>query len=268
MPRIQIDSIKDPRIEIYRDLPGSPADRWSGLFIAESEQVVLRLLDTEYEVVSALVTERAADRIGHRMPESANLYVAPEKLVREIVGFKFHRGAVACGRRKPRPTMDELMPSTEKPFTVVICPHLVDPVNLGGILRICAVFGADAVLVGTDSTDPFSRRVIRVSMGAALTVPVLHCEELEAVVDRMRKEYNVEVIATVTDEHAEPLPGADRPARVGLMLGHEGQGLNTHWQSLCDRRVTVPMEPGVDSLNVATTAGILLYHFTRARPYT
>lgn len=264
MPHIPVSDMDDPRIAIYRDLPSAPANQGSGIFIAESEQVVMRLLASDYEMVSALASDQVAERLAQHMPEQTPLYVAPLKILRDIVGFKFHRGALACAKRKPAPLLKEVIPQVENPFTAIICPHVVDPVNLGGILRTSAAFGAGLVLIGPNSTDPFSRRAVRVSMGAAMRVPVVLSEDLEMDLTRLRQEHSVQLIATVVDAAVERLPAAQRPHRIGLLLGHEGHGLDERWLSMCERKVTIPMEPGMDSLNVTVTAGIVMYHFSHA----
>ncbi len=137
-----------------------------------------------------------------------------------------------------------------------------DPENLGSILRIAAALGI-ALVLGTGCCDPFSRRVLRVSMGAALQVPILEasclCDELAVA----RAHFGLELWAAVTGGDATPFDRPKRPPRVALLLGSEGHGLGEPWLGLSDRRVTIPMQPKVDSLNVAIAAGILLYHLTR-----
>ena len=80
---------------------------------------------------------------------------------------------------------------------------------------------------------------------------------------RLRDEFGVELIASVAAGDAEPLETVQRPRRLGLLFGNEAQGLANEWLELCDRRVTIPMKRGTDSLNVAVAAGVFLYHFTR-----
>ena len=82
---------------------------------------------------------------------------------------------------------------------------------------------------------------------------------------RLRSGHGFETAATVVDADAEPLDTFRRPDRLALFLGSEGHGLDPEWLALCDRRVTIPMRPGAESLNVAVAAGIALYH-TTARP--
>ena len=147
-------------------------------------------------------------------------------------------------------------------LTVVICPNCDNPENLGAIIRIGAAFGIDALILGRGCCDPFSRRVLRVSMGAALRLPILESPDLERDVRRLRDEWQVELIATVLDDTAEPLAHATKPLRLGLLFGNEADGLDERWLELCDRRLTIPMQEGTDSLNVAIAAGIFLHYFS------
>jgi tRNA G18 (ribose-2'-O)-methylase SpoU len=73
----------------------------------------------------------------------------------------------------------------------------------------------------------------------------------------------VELWATVVDADATPFDQPDRPQRLAILFGSEGLGLAPRWRDLCDRLITVPMRPGIDSLNVSVAAGIVLYHLTR-----
>ncbi|HWL73078.1 MAG TPA: RNA methyltransferase, partial [Burkholderiaceae bacterium] len=109
--------------------------------------------------------------------------------------------------------------------------------------------------------DPFSRRVLRVSMGAALRVPILQATDALAELKCLQNHWGVEAIATVLDSDAEQLQSAQAGDRLALVFGAEASGLPQEWIEACDRRVAIPMAPGTDSLNVATATGIFLYHF-------
>jgi len=151
---------------------------------------------------------------------------------------------------------------TRNRWTIVICPDWDNPENLGAIIRIGAAFGIDALLLGRGGCDPFSRRVLRVSMGAALQLPIIQSPSIERDVQTLRNEWNFELFATVLDDSADPLLGTTRPHRLGLFLGNEADGLDQKWQRACDRRLTIPMRGGTDSLNVAIAAGIFLHYFS------
>ena len=283
MPRIPITSLDDPRVAPYRQLKGSDVMRRGELFIAEGNKVVERLLQSDFETASVLISEKREAEWGPKVPADVPLYVIPQELGAQLVGFNFHVGVVACGRRRASPTVEEviseqlsvisqeaargtdLRPLTthDSPLTLSVCPNCDNPENLGAIIRISRGFGVDAVLLGKGCCDPFSRRVLRVSMGAALRLPIVESRDLAADLERLRSEWGFERIATVLDPAAEPLHIATRTDRLAILFGNEHAGLSPEWIELCDRRVTIPMAGEADSLNVAVAAGIFLHHFTR-----
>lgn len=262
MPRIPLDDLGDARIAIYRQLKTSNLTRRDDRFVVEGEKLVERLVESRFPVSSVLVTDRHEPRVSAWLPEDVPRYVVPQGLIDALVGFNFHQGVLGCGVRLPWPSLDDLVRDAGERLTLVVCPRLDNPENLGAIIRLGDVFGVDAVLVGGRCPDPFSRRVLRVSMGMALRLPVLDSPDLAADLRRLQSEWGVEFAATVVDTDAEPLATSGRAPRFGLLLGCEGNGLEPEWAELCDRRVTIPMRPGAESLNVAVAAGILLYHFT------
>lgn len=236
------------------------------LFIAEGEHLVRRLLTSRLETDSVLVTTRKADEIAPLVPSTCPLYVATDAVIQGILGFKFHSGVIACGRRPRNPPLHALVRTDTARTTIVVCPEVHNTENLGALIRIAAAMGADAMLVGQRSCDPFFRRVVRVSMGAVFTLPILRSSNLRADLMTLRKSWNVEVAATVVgDSEAEVLTSATpRADRLAIMFGSESQGLERYWLDVCDRRLTIPMHLGTDSLNVAVAAGIFLWNLVRA----
>jgi tRNA G18 (ribose-2'-O)-methylase SpoU len=147
-----------------------------------------------------------------------------------------------------------------KPSLVVMCPEIRDPVNLGTIIRTAAAFGALCLVAGLTGTEPFSRRVLRTSMGSVLQLPIIQTDAWTEVFAALHR-HDFTTIATVIDPAAESLATAARAARVALLLGNEDTGLPDDLCDRCCRRVRVPMARGVDSLNVAVAAGIIMHHF-------
>lgn len=261
MPRIAIDSLDDPRVQPYRHLKASNLLRDGRLFVAEGTRLVERLLASDYQTESVLIAQRREAEWGPKVPAETPLYIVPQALGEQLTGFNFHVGVLACGIRKPTGTIDEIIPRDAASLTVVICPNCDNPENLGAMIRIGSAFGIDALLLGRSCCDPYSRRVLRVSMGTAFRLPIIESPDLEQDVARLREEWRVEMVATVLDETATPLAQATRGPRSGLLFGNEADGLDRHWQALCDRRLTIPMRMGTDSLNVAVAAGIFLHQF-------
>jgi len=198
------------------------------------------------------------------VPADVPVYVISQELMNGILGLKFHSGIMACGRRKPRATIDQVVPKDRDRLTLVICPDISNVENIGAMVRLSAGFGADAIILGERCHDPFWRQSVRVSMGTIFTLPLVQSDNLLHDLRRLRREWGIELIATVLDASAEPLENAKRKPRMALLFGGEAQGLERQYVDACDRRVTIPMQHGTDSLNVAVAAGICLYHFTRS----
>ena len=264
MPLLRIDSLDDPRVALYRNLKDRELERRGRHFIAEGEHIVRRLLESDFPVESVMLAERRAAEMAAIAPDAVPVYVVSQEMMNQIVGLKFHSGVLACARRKPAQTLDEVVPKDRDRLTLVICPDISNVENIGSLVRLSAGFGADAMILGERCHDPFWRQSVRVSMGTIFRLPLLHTDDLSRDLRRLRQEWGVELAATVLDSMAEPLERATRPAKFGLLFGGEAQGLEQRWIDQCDRRVTIPMHHGTDSLNVAVAAGIFLYHFTRA----
>ena len=264
MPLIRVKSLDDPRLAPYRTLKERELAREGDRFIAEGEHLVKRLLASRLETESVLLADRHVEDFSRIVPEHIPVYVAPASVVNQIVGFKFHSGVMAVGVRGAGPRIDDVIAGeADQRSTLVICPEIEKTDNLGAIIRVAAAFGADGMILGERSCDPFFRQSVRVSMGTVFFLPIVRSEDLARDLRRLRGEFGVELVASVLEENAEPLESVRRPARLGLLFGNEAQGLSREWLELCDRRVTIPMKRGTDSLNVAVAAGVFLYHFTR-----
>ncbi len=258
---VPVTTIDDPRLGPYRELNQRNLTRQSGLFIAEGGTVVERLIASRYETASVLAELAYAEHYLPRLPADVPIYVASRGLLQETIGFHFHRGILASGRRQPVASMDPILASLgTRRSTIVVCPDVQDPTNLGSIIRSAAAFGCAAIVLGGRCADPFSRRVLRVSMGAALTLPIVESRDLAGDLRRLA-DARFQLVAAVIERAAEPLSSARRGERLALLLGSEGHGLSNEWLTLAHRRVTIPMQLGIDSLNVAVAASVLLYHF-------
>src|SRR6185436_10253158 len=183
-----VETIDDSRLAPYRDLSERNLTRQSGLFIAEGEKVAARLFESRFETASILAELPLATKYAPRVPPHTPIYVASRELLEATVGFNFHRGIVACGRRQPVPQIVDLLEQlpAAADSTLVVCPDVQDPTNLGSIIRSAAAFGCAALLLGGKCADPFSRRVLRVSMGAALQLPIVECGELASEMDALQ----------------------------------------------------------------------------------
>lgn len=261
-----INDLSDPRLAPYRSLKQSNLTRWSGLFIAEGEKVVRRLLTSRYVTRSILLSERKAHLARGLEFAGHQVFVLPQSLAEELVGYGFHAGVLACGERPEGTTLKSLIappPPSMQTQVAVVCARITDPDNLGTMFRLCAAFGAGPLILGPGSSDPLSRRTLRVSMGYALHVPMMESENLFLDLARLKKEGYM-LAATVLDPNASQLRHfTSWHYRIALLFGNEADGLDRECIDQANMRVTIPMSGGTDSLNVALAAGIFLHHFCR-----
>jgi tRNA G18 (ribose-2'-O)-methylase SpoU len=251
----------DPRLEPFTALKDRDIARQGGRFIAEGEHLLRRLLASAYETESVLLSQRRARELAPLVQPAIPVYVATAALMNRVVGFKFHSGVLACGLRGPRRTLKEVLPKDRPRLRVVICEDINNAENLGSIIRVAAGFGGDALLLGERCVDPFFRQCVRVSMGTLFHLPLVQSQNLVADLATLRDEWNIELIATVATADGVPLTGALSSPRMGILFGGEAHGLTQAAIAACHRRITIPMQLGTDSLNVAVAAGIFLYHF-------
>ncbi|MAE62427.1 MAG: rRNA methylase [Planctomycetaceae bacterium] len=266
MPLIPIADLNDPRLQPFRQMKDRRLARSDGLFIAEGANVVDQLTTSTFQIHALLTAERFADRYHQRLPPDTPIYVLPEPQIEHVIGFKFHRGVIAAGRRQPLAALDHVMAQHLGQTTWLICPQIYDAENLGALIRIAAAFGVDGLILGPTCSDPLWRRTIRVSMGAVFHLPIVQSDDLERDLQRLHDQFNLTRIATVLDDAAQPLAATPRPDRVAILLGNEAIGLPSSVTDICDAKVTIPMNVGADSLNVAVAAAVCLYHFTQAAP--
>jgi tRNA G18 (ribose-2'-O)-methylase SpoU len=256
-----IDFLDDPRLAPYRNMKDRDLARDGERFIAEGEQVVRRLLASKLRTESVFISERKAAAMLSVLPKGVPAFVATDRLIESIIGFEFHSGVLACGVRPRSLELHEILPAIPEPATLVVCPKITNIENIGSLVRIAAGFGATAMLLGEQCCDPFFRQSVRVSMGSVFTLPIARSTDLAKDLRKLKSEWGFDLVATVLSPDAEPLAKAKRSPRLGILFGGEADGLDAESISLCDRRVTIRMRLGTDSLNVAVAAGIFLYHF-------
>lgn len=260
MPLVPLTDLDDPRLAPYRALKRTNDTARRGLFIAEGDKLVERLLRSGLALESVLLSEPHVAQFAPLLPAELSALVIADDAVETLVGFNFHRGILGCGRRPTPPALERLVAAPRS--TLVVCPDVQDPENLGAIVRIASGFGAAGLVLGPHCADPFSRRVQRVSMGNVYALPIVPVADVVATLTELRTRHALPSWATVLDADAEVFDPRARPDRLAIVFGSEGHGIPRDVVAACDRRVTIPMPSGVDSLNVAVAAGIFLYELT------
>src|SRR5213593_2748440 len=251
----------DPRLADYRELRDGERRRRAGTFVAESRQVVRRLLGSRFRARSVLATEAAAEDLRDVLADGLPVYVAPEETLRRVVGFNFHRGCLAVGERGADLSLHGLLAAR----VLLVLEGVTNPDNIGGAFRNAMAFGAGGVVLAPGCSDPLYRKAIRVSMGGTLVVPFAAAASWPGALARLR-ERGFTIVALTPDGGADIADlGTSRPVpeRVALLLGAEGEGVSAAARAAADVLVAIRMAGGGHSLNVATASGIALHRFTR-----
>jgi tRNA G18 (ribose-2'-O)-methylase SpoU len=265
LPVISIDTHLDPRLTAYRNVPDADLLTRHGLFVAEGRLVVRRLLaDSALSTQSVMVTEATMESLADVLltRDGLPIYVVPQSVMNEIVGFNIHRGCLALGERPPRRSLADLTTNTRR---LVAMERVGNADNVGAIFRNAVAFGADGVLIGPSCTDPLYRKAIRTSMAAALTMPFADAQPWPGVLRDLHTE-GWTVIAMTPSPTALPLADvADivRGQPTVVVVGHEGEGLSSDSIAASSYQARIPMAAGVDSVNVAAAVAIALYELTR-----
>lgn len=235
-----------------------------GLYLAESEKVVTRALEAGHRPRSMLLQEKFLPQAEALLEgfDDVPVYVGEESLLTRLTGYRMRRGVLASMHRPELPTLDSVIAGAR---TVLILEDIVDHTNVGAAFRNAAGLGADAVLVSERCADPLYRRSVRVSMGTVLQVPWTRLPSWPEASTRLH-EQGFEIAALALDDRATPLAqyARDRPERVALLMGTEGDGLSRQALRAADQTVIIPMGHGVDSLNVAAASAVALYALIRA----
>lgn len=262
---VRIDDPADPRLADYRDLTDVALRRVlepeGGLYIAESAKVIARALAAGHAPRSVLVQEKwiedVAGILARAGADHVPVYVVSDTVAEQLTGYAVHRGALAAMHRPALPSVADVVAGAR---TVLILEDIVDHTNVGAAFRAAAGLGADAVLVTPRCADPLYRRSVRVSMGTVFQVPWTRLPGWTEA-DGILRETGLHLAALALAEGAVPLDrfAADRPERVGLLLGTEGDGLSRRALQAADTVVTIPMAGGVDSLNVAAASAVALW---------
>lgn len=271
MPTWVVRDPADPRLRAFVGLAGrsrtSAASSPNAAVVVEGEIAVARALQGPHPVSALLLTAAHRARLSAWIDAELPVYEVETAALREVVGFRFHRGCVAVMPRPRMPSLAEVLGGALEDGSgglVVLAEGLADPVNLGAVIRNARAFGASLVLHGRGA-DPWERRAIRASMGLGFSMPVLEHDDLVGAVAQWRACLgpSARTVAAVVDADSIPLHRYRPPRHAVLMVGNEGAGLSPSLRAVADDAVTIPLAAGVDSLNAAAATAVLLWELRR-----
>lgn len=278
MNLIPINNLDDPWLSLYARASEAqllhvyePAE---GVFIAETANVVIRALEAGYRLESLLVEtdrmdvearpvfDKVRELYGQQELDTLPVYVAEHEVVSRLTGYNLVRGLWAIVRRKP---LTDPVTFCRDKCRLAVLYDIVNPTNVGAIIRSAAALGMDGALLTKPSVNPLTRRSARVSMGTVFQIPWTITEESYSLPRLLKEQGFTNVAMALTDNSITPddssLKNIDRMA---IFLGTEGTGLPKEVIDGCDIRVRIPMGNGVDSLNVAAASAVIFWELRKS----
>ena len=277
MIRIErIFSFDSPELSPYITMRRPADHEGRGIFVAEGEKVVRRLLESHFGVVSVVFSEKYLEgfrSLIEARPEMIAVYLAEKELLEKLTGFAMFQGVLAVGKIPEAATFEKVLQTTSTPRLFAAVDGVANSENLGALVRNCVAFGVHALFVGESSSSPFLRRAVRNSMGTVFQLPVVELgkgitygQTLAQTVLALR-QHGVRCIAAHPRE-AKSLTRSDFTGDCCLVFGSEGPGISSAVLESCDEAVAIPMRENVDSLNVGAAAAVFLYEAQRQREKT
>jgi len=265
---ITIKDPLDPRLAPYRSLKGKELEK-DGIFIAEGQKVVQSMVDSGCKIASCLTskgtTAKYRSLLGVMAKRGVRIHVAPNKLIDDIIGFRFHKGVMAIGHCPKKLTLADALKASKRPLFFAALNAINDPQNVGLIVRNAAAFGVQALMVDHATYDPYYRKAVRVSMGAIFRLPVYYEDDLAASLTRLKEKHNTRIIVATPGNRTSDIAKVEFTGNICLVFGNEDKGVSRAILNIADTRVRIPISKNLDSLNVASASAVCLYEASRHR---
>lgn len=252
----EITDINDPRISLYKSLKGTPKTHTDNkLFITEGEKVTEKLLNSPLEILSVFFLDKYSAQLmplikSKSIPEN-NIYTASKTLMNDIVGFKLHEGIMAIAKEPseyPLESMDN---------RIVILNGIVNSENVGAIVRNCAAFSVNSLVVDKSTSSPYMRRAVRVSMGHVFDLKINRPDSPEEAILTLKK-YGYRIISAEKNDQSISIHELEPPSKFAIIFGSEGRGIDKNILNLSDDIIHIPINPEVSSINVAAASAVVM----------
>ena len=264
----QIETFDAPELAPYRTMRRPKDHAALGIFVAEGDKVVKRLLnDPRYGVVSVVLPPDRVEEFTPLLkarPEGYDVFVAPKTLLEELIGFHMYQGVLAVGIIPPQPSLETVIAESPRPLLFVAADELANSENVGALVRNCAAFAVHAILVGETCASPWLRRSVRSSMGTIFQLPIVETASLALTLRGLRRA-GFHIVGAHPHTVERTLTQGTFTGDCCIVMGSEGKGIRPEVLEVCDEAVAIRMPPTVDSLNVTSATSVFLYEANRQR---
>lgn len=263
MKIIKIDSLEVPEVAVYAHLTEaqlrSRLEPEKGIFIVESEKVIRVALAAGMKPLSFLSENKYIDTQVRAMceeygvGEEVPVYTGEREVLAGLTGYELTRGVLCAMKRPESKGVAEVIGNVRR---VAVMDSVVNSTNTGAIFRAAAALGVDALLLTRTCCDPLNRRACRVSMGTVFQIPWTWLDHYGQL-----KDLGFKTVALALTDRSVSIddPCLKEPEKLAIIMGTEGDGLSDSVLRQCDYVAKIPMQRGVDSLNVAAAASVAFW---------
>lgn len=256
-----ITSTANPIVQQVRRLNAKRKERMeTRSYIAEGVRLLEEIWGAEHNIRQVYYSEPLSERSGSLLKELKNAGVAIEEVSESVLkamsDTETPQGILAIVEM-----IDAVLPAS--PRLILILDSIHDPGNLGTMLRTAVAAGVELVFLAPNCADLYSPKVIRSAMGNHCRIPIQQAE-WQQIEHYCASQQDLRIYAAAM-ENGISLWEADLRGPVALIIGSEAEGISIEAQQLAEKKIFIPMEPEVESLNAAVAAGILMYEVVRQR---
>ena len=255
-----LTSLRSPHIGRVKALHTSKGRKTANEFLAEGPQAVEAAIKSKkFKVTQMYLTEAALDQFSKLI--SSDPIVVSEKVMAAMSSVENSQGILATCTKDALPELNKLTATSN---LLIYCHEINDPGNLGTIIRSAHALGAQGLILSPGSVDPFSPKVVRASAGSLWHLPFIVNIEFHELLNSAKEVEMKSIAMAGSAKIALNDFIKDMPKKSVFIFGNEAHGLPTEISKKCDHQVRIPMKAGAESLNLATSAALVIYAASNA----
>lgn len=262
MDFIEISSTRNHNIKLLTTLINNRKERHAqNKFVIEGEKLAKEAFSNSYEIEGIYFTKRAVEKHGLSLKTvinvSKNRYLISERVAEKISDLKTSQGIISLVSMKENQPILNLLDSRR----VLILNDIQDPGNVGAILRSASAFGFKTVISSDRTADFYSPKTMRSSMGSVFHLNIISSEDITKEIFSL-KNSGFAVLCAEKRPESVSVKSIKNFDKLAVVVGNESKGIDVSVKSLCNFSVEVPIDDGVDSLNVAVASSILMWELS------